>query len=201
MRQENPHPLLYYIRHGETDWNRDSRLQGQREIPINTNGRAQARRCGEILKDLIAREPATERDFVASPLGRARETMEIVRATLGLDPRSYRVDPRLTEVSFGRWEGSTIEELRQRFPDAVAAREHDKWGFRPPDAESYAEMSVRVRGWYDSLERETIAVAHGGVLRGLVVQLGICSAEEAPYLDIGQGVVYVIRDGALSRYA
>jgi probable phosphoglycerate mutase len=196
-----PHPLLYYIRHGETDWNREGRLQGQREIPINPNGRAQARRCGEILKDLIARKPETERDFVASPLGRARETMELVRAALGLDARSYRVDPRLTEVSFGLWEGSTIEELRQRFPDAVAARERDKWGFQPPDAESYAEMSLRVRGWYDSLERETIAVAHGGVLRGLVVQLGICASEEAPYLDIGQGVVYVVERGRMNRYA
>jgi probable phosphoglycerate mutase len=103
-------PLLYYIRHGETDWNREGRLQGQREIPINANGRAQARRSGEILRDLIAREPQTAPDFVASPLGRARETMELVRAALGLDPQSYRVDERLTEISFGRWEGFTIPE-------------------------------------------------------------------------------------------
>jgi probable phosphoglycerate mutase len=61
-------------------------------------------------------------------------------------------------------------------------------------------MSVRVRDWYDALTRDTVAVAHGGVLRGLIVQLGICSAEEAPFLDIGQGVVYVIRDGTMSRY-
>ena len=61
-------------------------------------------------------------------------------------------------------------------------------------------MSRRVRGWYDSLQRDTVAVAHGGVLRGLIVQLGICSAEEAPFLDIAQGVVYVIRNGNLSRY-
>src|SRR6266542_617734 len=99
-----PPPLLYYIRHGETDWNREGRLQGQRDVPINANGRAQARQSGEILRGLIAREPETALDYVSSPLGRARETMEILRATLGLDPRSYRVDERLTEVSFGRWE-------------------------------------------------------------------------------------------------
>jgi len=195
-------PLLYYIRHGETDWNRESRLQGQRDIPMNANGRAQAHACGEILRGLIAREPETELDFVSSPLGRARETMERVRATLGLEPQSYRVDDRLTEVSFGDWEGFTLEELRQHSPKAVAARERDKWGFAPPSAESYAAMSQRVRGWYDSLQRDTVAVAvaHGGTLRGLIVQLGIYSAEEALFLDIGQGVVYAIRGGSMSRY-
>ena len=195
-----PSPLLYYIRHGETDWNRESRLQGQRDIPINATGRAQARACAEILRDLFAREPEGERDYVSSPLGRARETMEIMRATLGLAPQCYRVDERLTEISFGRWEGFTLDELRKTSSDAVAARERDKWDFAPPDAESYAATSRRVRSWYDSLTRETVAVAHGGTLRGLVVQLGICSAEEAPFLDIGQGVIYVIRNGTLGRY-
>ena len=194
-------PLLYYIRHGETDWNRESRLQGQREVPINATGREQARTCGEILHDLIAREAETDLEYVSSPLGRACETMEILRATLGLDPQSYCIDQRLTEISFGRWEGFTLDELRKVSPDAVAARERDKWGFAPPDAESYATMSRRVRGWYDSLTRDTVAVAHGGTLRGLIVRLGICSAEEAPFLDIGQGVVYVIRSGTLSHYA
>ena len=194
-------PLLYYIRHGETDWNREGRLQGQREIPINDVGRAQARHCGGILRDLIAREPQSDFDFVSSPLGRARETMELVRTTLGLDPKSYRVDERLAEISFGAWEGFTIDDLRRSSPDAVAARECDKWGFAPPGAESYATMSRRVHGWYDTLTADTVAVAHGGVLRGLIVQLGICPPEQAPFLDIGQGVVYVIRDGTLARYA
>jgi probable phosphoglycerate mutase len=126
--------------------------------------------------------------------------MELVRATLGLEPQSYRVDKRLTEVSFGDWEGFTLDELRRHSPDAVAARERDKWNFAPPGAESYAAMSLRVRGWHDSLQRDTVAVAHGGTLRGLIVQLGIYSAEEAPFLDIGQGVVYAIRPGSMSRY-
>jgi probable phosphoglycerate mutase len=192
-------PLLYYVRHGEIEWNTQARLQGQRDIPINANGCVQARQCGVILRDLLAREPA-DPDFVSSPLGRARETMEIMRTALGHDPHDYRLDARLLEVSFGQWEAFTLDELRRSSPDAVAARERDKWGFTPPDAESYATMSQRMRAWYDSLARDTVAVAHGGTLRGLIVQLGICSAEEAPFLDIGQGVVYVIRDGTMSRY-
>lgn len=197
-----PPPLLYYIRHGETDWNVQGRLQGQRDIPINANGRAQARRCGEILHDLLKREAAdpARLDFVSSPLGRARETMQLLRAALGLDA-ACRIDARLAEVSFGRWEGFTTEELRQRWPDALAARERDKWEFVPPEAESYATMSLRMRDWYDTLERDTVAVAHGGTLRGLIVQLGIAPPEQAPFLDIAQGVVYVIRPGSISRYA
>jgi probable phosphoglycerate mutase len=62
-------------------------------------------------------------------------------------------------------------------------------------------MSIRVRDWYGALSRDTVAVAHGGTLRGLVVQLGLASPEEAPFLDIAQGVVYVIRPGSMSRYA
>jgi probable phosphoglycerate mutase len=198
-----PPPLLYYIRHGETDWNVEFRLQGGRDIPINAAGRAQARRCGEILHDLLARDgrDAAALDFVASPLGRARETMEIMRATLGLDPAGYRTDAWLTEVAFGRWEGFSLDELRLNEAEAVAARERDKWRFVPPEGESYETMSRRVAGWYRELARDTVAVAHGGTLRGLIVRLGIMSVEEAPALDIAQGVVYLIADGRMTRYA
>jgi len=138
-------PLLYYIRHGETDWNTQGRLQGRRDLPINAHGRAQARQCAEILRELIAREDDRQPDFVSSPLGRARETMEIVRAALGLDPAAYRIDECLIEISFGGWEGFTLDELGRSAPDAVAARERDKWRFTPPGAESYACNSASAR--------------------------------------------------------
>jgi probable phosphoglycerate mutase len=198
-----PPPVLYYIRHGETDWNVEGRLQGQCDIPINAKGRTQADLCGGILRDLLARDainPASL-DFVSSPLGRTRETMERLRAVLQLDPATYRTDPRLTEVSFGQWEGFTLAELGARFPDAIAARECDKWNFTPPDAESYAATSRRMREWYDTLTRDTVAVAHGGTFRGLIVQLGLASEQEAPFLDVAQGVVYVIQQGSIARYA
>ncbi len=195
-------PRLYYIRHGETDWNAEARLQGQREIPINAKGRDQARHCGGILRDLLARDaldPA-QFDFVASPLGRTRETMQIVRGELGLDPADYRMDDRLTEISFGKWEGFTLDELRQLSPAAVDEREADKWGFTPPEAESYRTMSLRVIGWYRELARDSVVVAHGGVLRGLLVQLGLSSSVEAPFLDITQGVVFEIEPGNIARH-
>jgi broad specificity phosphatase PhoE len=196
-------PVLYYIRHGETDWNREGRLQGQREVALNARGRAQAASCGDILRELVAvdRRALSDLDFVASPLGRARATMEIMRAALGLDPAAYRIDPRLAEVGFGQWEGLTYAEIEARAPQAFAARERDKWGFVPPAGESYAGMSLRVADWYAALGADTVAVAHGGTLRGLVVRLGIMPAERAPYADIAQGAVYRIADGRMARYS
>ncbi len=196
-------PTIYYIRHGETDWNVEGRLQGQQEIALNARGRTQGALCGEILRNLFARQsrdPAAL-DYVSSPLGRARETMELARPALGLKPDGYRLEPRLIEISFGQWEGFTIPELRQRDPEGVNAREHDKWHFQPPGGESYEKMSARVRDWYQGLRADTVVVAHGGTARGLIAHLGIVKPAAAPLLDIAQGVVYVFEGERLTRYA
>ncbi|MCP4381132.1 MAG: histidine phosphatase family protein [Hyphomicrobiales bacterium] len=158
-------PILVFIRHGETDWNAEERLQGQMDIPLNDRGRAQARRNGEAIADRFP--DIAGFDFVASPLGRSRETMEIVREALGLDPSAYHLDDRLREITFGDWEGYTIAELRATAPEAVAAREADKWGFLPPGGESYRLLAERVEAWFGDLARPTVAVAHGGVGRVL----------------------------------
>ena len=90
---------LYYVRHGETDWNVAQRYQGQRDIPLNTKGRTQAARNGRTLLEKLGPE-AEALDFVASPLARARETMEIARREMGLAPHVYRVDTRLSEINY-----------------------------------------------------------------------------------------------------
>ena len=194
---------LYYLRHGETDWNVEGRLQGGRDIPLNARGREQAVHCGEILRDLFAREgiKTTDLDFICSPLGRARETMELARVELNLPPKDYRIDERLTEVTFGEWEGYTLAELRNRDSQRVAAREHDKWRFIAPGGESYEQMSWRMRDWYQSLTRDAVVTAHGGTARGLMAHLGIAKPAAAPLVDIAQGVVYVFTGSALTRYA
>src|SRR6195952_6015830 len=163
-------PLLYFMRHGETDWNRERRLQGQHDIPLNALGRVQASRCGELMRGLLERAGgrAENYDYISSPLGRARETMELMRAGMGLDPAAYRTDARLMEMSFGRWEGFTFAELQAREAAALVAREHDKWGFVLPGGESYAQLQVRVRAWYEGVERDTVVSAHGGVCRALI---------------------------------
>jgi probable phosphoglycerate mutase len=198
-----PRPTIYYIRHGETDWNVAGRLQGRRDVPLNARGRAQGIHCGEILRDLLARDSRDPAglDFVSSPLQRACQTMELARAALGLSVDGYRREPRLAEIAFGEWEGFTIAQLHVRDPQRIAAREHDKWHFVPPGGESYEMVSARMRDWYESLRRDTVVTAHGGTARGLIANLGIAKSAAAPLLDIAQGVVYVFEGERLTRYA
>ena len=197
-----PRPILYFIRHGETDWNRERRLQGQHDIPLNSLGRVQASRCGELLRDLLERNGRTagDYDYVASPLGRARETMELMRAAMGLEPGAYRTDARLMEMSFGRWEGFTFAELQAREASALAERERDKWGFVLPGGESYAQLQIRVRAWYESLDRDSVVSAHGGVCRALMAHLNLAQPEAASTGDIGQGCVYVFDGNSMARH-
>jgi probable phosphoglycerate mutase len=197
-----PAPALYYLRHGETVWNAEGRLQGHRDSDLTERGRAQADRCGAILHRLVTRgahDPAAF-DYVASPLGRARATMERVRSALGLDPAGYRTDGRLAEMSFGDWEGLTFVEVRMRAPEVLAARERDLWGFAPPGGESYTDLIGRVREWHASLVRDTVVVAHGGTARALFALLGMASRENATRAAVAQGVVYHFAGGQMSRH-
>ena len=196
-------PVLYYIRHGETDLNSQGRLQGRRDTALNAHGRRQAAECGVLLGDLFARYHRQAQDFkyISSPLKRARETMEILRATLGLQALDYEVDARLIEIAYGEWEGLTLQEIETRNASVLSARERDKWDFVPPGGESYRELADRIDDWYSSLAADTVVAAHGGGVRALMAILNIVSEEEATHAQIGQGVVYVFTDGKMSRYA
>lgn len=175
---------IIFLRHGETDWNVAGRLQGQRDIPLNAHGRLQARRNGERIRETIP--DIAGFDFVASPLGRARETMEIARRAMGLKPDEYRLDDRLRELTFGEWEGFTTEELRLDRPDAVAEREARKWEFVPPGGESYGMLANRVSAWLETLDRPVMAVSHGGVGRVLYRLLEGVEPAAAANLDFSQ---------------
>jgi broad specificity phosphatase PhoE len=196
-------PVLYYVRHGETDFNAEGRLQGRRDTELNARGRQQAKECGELLRDLFARDRRQSADFayVASPLKRARETMEILRATLGLDLRSYATDDRLMEISYGEWEGLTLPEIEVRYPRTLEERERDKWDFAPPGGESYRDLTKRINDWYTGLTRDSVVAAHGGGVRALMALFKVMPKEEATHARIAQGVVYVFADGKMARYA
>jgi broad specificity phosphatase PhoE len=201
-RPDAPRRRLYFVRHGETDWNAERRLQGRRDIPLNALGRKQAARCGELLRNLLAVSGATPQQFAftASPLSRARETMEILRTELGVPPQDYTTDARLAELSFGKWEGLTYKEVRALDRSVLATRERDKWNFQPPGGESYAQLLVRVREWHDGIAGNAIIAAHGGVARVLLVLYGVKLPAEAPLGDVAQGVVYEFAQGSVNRY-
>lgn len=190
-----PGLTLYFIRHGETDWNAEARYQGQHDIPLNDRGRAQARRNGEALREALD-DPARF-DYVASPLERTRETMQIVRSVLGLSESGVRYDDRLREMSYGHWEGQLAADLPNLDPDGVAARAADGWNWQPRGGESYEHLADRVGAWLRSVERDTIVASHGGVSRVLRHLAAGVDRREVPRLAVPQDRIIVFKDGKM----
>lgn len=190
-------PLLVFIRHGQTDWNAEGRMQGQRDIPLNDTGRAQARRNGQALRAFLEARGLAHEDlaFLASPLSRAVETMQIVCRELGRAEDAFVRDERLREITFGAWEGYTIPELADLHPERTARRKADKWGFVPPEGESYSMLANRIDAWLATVTRPSLVVSHGGVMRVLRGRLSGVPREEIPTLDTPQDKV-LLWDGA-----
>lgn len=190
-------PTAYFVRHGQTQWNAEKRLQGQADTDLDALGLTQARRNGRRLRELVSR-PA-DFDFVASPMRRTRKTMELARTEMGLAPQGYRTDARLMELNFGDWQGFTYAQVEAREPGATVARNADKWRFVPPGkgAESYRMLFERVRPFLDALPERMVCVTHGGVLRVLFHHLAGVAPEVAADMDIPQDRVLRLRDGAL----
>jgi probable phosphoglycerate mutase len=152
------------IRHGETAWNVDSRIQGQLDIGLNDKGRQQARRVGEAL----ASEPITA--VYSSDLGRAHETAQSIAEAAGIP---VVPDEGLRERGFGMFEGKTFDEIYQTWPEHAQnwRRRIPEW--KPPDGgESLLELRERVTRTITALAarhpgEQIVVVAHGGVLDAL----------------------------------
>lgn len=151
---------LIVIRHGETAWNRERRLQGQLDIPLNEVGEAQAR----ALADALATEPIDA--LYSSDLARARQTAAPVGKVLGLP---VQTEARLRERSYGHLEGMTYAEVQERFPEDFACWQARVPDYAPLSGESLRTFHERAVEAVMALVRrhpgERIAVVtHGGVL-------------------------------------
>ncbi|MEM7443699.1 MAG: histidine phosphatase family protein [Pseudomonadota bacterium] len=200
-RQQADGPILYLARHGETVWNREGRLQGRLDSPLTALGMDQAQRIGETLSALID-EPGYF-SLVCSPLGRAYHTMELIAREIDLDPRACRIDRRLKEMSWGRWDGLTHGEIQRYFPDALAERDENPWRYAPPGGESYAMVAARLGPFLDEAvgHGKLIIVAHGvvgKVLRGLYGRL---SPEETMHQPEPQDAVFRLQEGTIAAFA
>jgi len=152
---------ILLVRHGETDWNAERRVQGHSDTPLNETGRAQAAALADALEE-------KEIDAVySSDLLRAHETARVVAERRGLEVTAIR---DLRERNFGTWEGLSDDQILERFPEAAKGT----WG----DDESKTEMARRV---YDALQRiaeahprgRVVVVSHGGPLRAVLVHCGV----------------------------
>ena len=197
-----PYRILF-IRHGETDWNADGRLQGQQDIPLNAKGREQASAVGRMLAKTMRAEIdrlEAANAFVASPLIRTRETMERARAAMGFDAKRYALSDGLKELTFGAWEGLTWPEVAARDPAGAEARERDKWGFVPPGGESYAQLTDRIATWLSQRQGDLFIASHGGVARAMMNCLGGLDDELASNANIFQGRALIFEPDGRFRW-
>ncbi len=188
-----PPVTVYFVRHGQTDWNAELRFQGRQDVPLNALGRSQADDNGRKLAGLL--EGADGLDFISSPLSRAKETMERVRAAMGLARADYRIDERLIEASYGVLEGVTLAEFKAANRELHRYRKANRWTFCPQGGESHEMTLTRVAQWHDELQRDAVVAAHGVVGRVLRYHLLALDPEEAGGFVFPQDKVLVIRRG------
>jgi len=186
---------IFLVRHGETEWNRSRRYQGWSDSPLTARGVGQAEAIGHRLRAI---PEAVVAEIVASPIGRARRTAEIIARCLERT-HPLRFDERLREISLGSWDGSGRAEIMARMADGFAEFE---WYFRTPDGESYEEFAGRIAAWLaEAGNGPIIAVCHGvvtRVLRGLYA--GLPSAE-ALRLAVPQDRIFRLSGGVIEEIA
>lgn len=194
---------LYLLRHGETAWNTERRMQGRRDSALTERGRAQALAMGRTLKGELARRPGPTQ-FWRSPLGRVRETSEIVGHELGLAPSDWRDDPRLAELGYGEWEGFSWTEIQVTHPTALADWRADPHGYCPPGGETHAELRQRSEEVLAEIVASgvrTVILGHGvsgAVLRG--INLGL-DAKAMFVLEKPQDAFFRLLAGVEERIA
>jgi broad specificity phosphatase PhoE len=186
---------IFLVRHGETEWNRARRYQGWSDSPLTRRGIAQAEAIGHRLRAL---PEAADAEIVASPLGRARRTAEIIAECLGRTT-AVRFDQRLREISLGSWDGLGRKEIMARMGTRF---EEFEWYFDAPDGESYDGFAERIASWLGEPRRgAVIAVCHGvttRVLRGLYVGL---PREAALRLEVPQDRIFRLAGGIIEDIA
>jgi probable phosphoglycerate mutase len=196
-------PDFYFARHGETDWNREQRYQGTRDIPLNRTGQLQADANGLLLRQLLERDnrdPASL-DWFASPLSRAAETMDRMRAAFDMPLPPVVHDRRLIEISFGALEGRLHSEIHREQAQAPGERDASYWAFRPERGENYDDVAARLLEFAKDLTQNAVVVAHGGVLR--VLRHLVEGTERAEVLNWPppQGVIARFAGGRMTLHA
>ncbi|CUH75840.1 bifunctional RNase H/acid phosphatase [Tritonibacter multivorans] len=148
---------LALLRHGHTAWNREHRIQGRSDIPLDDQARAD-------LRSLSLPAPWDQADLWSSPLTRASETAELIAG------RRPKTSPALTEMNWGDWEGQHGAPLRADPSSGFRDIENWGWNYRPPNGEPPAEVWARLSPWLDALTEDTVAVCHIGVMRMILAR-------------------------------
>ena len=175
--------LLAMLRHGETAWSAEGRIQGRTDVLLSDGGRA-------AIRSMRLPKTCAEMRIITSPLARCVETAALLGA-----PQAER-EPRIAEMSWGEWEGRRLAELRTQLGAAMAENEARGWDFRPEGGESPREVLARVRSWLAELPVPTLAITHRGVIRAIYAQAAGWDLRGTPPAKLDWSAVQLFRLGA-----
>jgi probable phosphoglycerate mutase len=195
-------PTIMLFRHGETQWNRAHRIQGQTDAlsPLTLKGTIQAKAYGRALaRDLGADIP--QWTIIGSPLARCVQTLSILCDEADLDFNQIRFDDRLKEVSCGLYSGKLRTEVEAVDPDLFKGKGENSWYFRCPEGERLQDLEVRLGDWLSGFKPgdKAIVVTHG--VAGKVIR-GLYSGEpmaQALSVDSPQDAYFVLSQGKVAR--
>jgi len=176
-------PPIWFLRHGETEWNLEKRIQGRRDSPLTARGVAQAHAQARLMSGIIPEVLGAGGGLFVSPQGRAQATARIALAGHG-----FATDARLAEIDTGDWEGQLRSEVVGG-QDGLAAYA------AAPGGEGFDGLSARVTEFLSELRAPAVIVSHGilgQVLRGLICGLG---PDEMARLSNHQGCAYLLEEG------
>ena len=178
------YPELYILRHGETEWNAQNRMQGELNSPLTPKGKMDAARQGEILRRL----DLTGFAFLCSPQGRAFQTAGIALAPIATD---ICTEDRLREIGVGDWSGLLRDDLPMPDGKDPFMAQYEI----APNGEGFARLEVRCQAFLTDLKGPSVLVTHGitsRMLRSIIAGQGAVSV---PTIHGGQGCVYHLKDG------
>lgn len=158
---------IFFVRHGETEWNLEGKLQGQADSPLTEKGRFQAKQLANIL------QPFEIQQLYVSPLGRALHTAQLIKQTIGCQ---LQENSDLKEISFGSCTGMRGEDIKKQYPDLWQIRKQNKWTFRWPEGESLNDVYGRAGKFISDilspiLDGKIAIVAHESTNKALIGQL------------------------------
>ncbi len=186
---------IFVLRHGETEFNADKKLQGHCNSSLTSKGSDQARRVGTTLKQYVENRPFR---VYSSTLGRALQTSQIVCEELNYSYENLNKEPRLKEFSLGEWEQRTIPSLVQEIPNLLAQND---WYLQALNCETYESVRERLSCWLSDVthDEDIVVVSHGLtgiVLRGLLLGMDYTQVWQQ---DLPQDAFFIIEDGRITR--
>ena len=189
-------PPIIFVRHGETDWNKQGLIQGSIDTDLNATGRSQAEAVALALLNL--REELMLFDFIVSPQRRAQETMAAINAWQERPAELIRTEPLVRELGFGVWEAKPFWELKAS--PIYPADPEQRYYWRPEGGESYEDGVARIGVLLETLERPTLIVAHGAIGRCLMGVIGNKSPGEIVNLKTPQGCYCRLENGTIAWF-